>query len=197
MDSVYEELQEQIENKEEEEPTVVTVSLDAAYPGDYQCGTNIPASVLNQFKGDIAVTLDYVLTGTAEWPQFACVLAWTENWPKVMVSSAGDNGFTNLIFPARMNFTRRNMLEWTTASEADKLGADLSKYTVTFFDSIAAGGILVLFYPYLSIKLLGILWIIFPFWSLLLSKKKLQCLFSQLFLFPLINFNVFILYLGQ
>jgi len=96
MEGVYEELQEQTGNKEPEEPTVITLSLDAAYPGDYQCGTNIPASVLNQFKGDVAITLDYVLTGTAEWPQFACVLAWTENWPKVMVSSAGDNGFTNL-----------------------------------------------------------------------------------------------------
>ena len=72
----------------------VTVTLDSSYPGSYKCGTNIDASVLNQFDGDVAVTLDYVLTGTSSWPQFAAVLAWSDGWPKVMVSSAGTSGYT-------------------------------------------------------------------------------------------------------
>ncbi len=72
----------------------VTVTLDSSYPGSYKCGTNIDASVLSQFDGDIAVTLDYVLTGTSGWPQFAAVLVWSDGWPKVMVSSAGTSGYT-------------------------------------------------------------------------------------------------------
>ena len=74
----------------------ITLNLDSSYPGDYSCGTNITKDVLQQFSGDVAITLDYVLTGTAEWPQFGCVLAWSDGWPKLMVSSAGENGFTNL-----------------------------------------------------------------------------------------------------
>lgn len=71
----------------------------------------------------------------------------------------------------RMKVSRRNMLEWVTASESDSLkrGGPVY-YIVKMLPSVIAGLIFLLFIPYSCYKILGLLWIILPFASYYLGR---------------------------
>ncbi len=71
----------------------------------------------------------------------------------------------------RMNISKRRMLEWTTASEADKInGSTLFGYLMHMKFSITAGILFVLFSNAGIVRFLGIMFFISPFISILLSR---------------------------
>ena len=70
----------------------------------------------------------------------------------------------------RMLFSRRKLLEWKTAAEAEHGMKGLPLYLYRMLPSLLAGPALMLFYPDLLIKGLGLLWLIFPFAAYRIGK---------------------------
>lgn len=68
----------------------------------------------------------------------------------------------------RMKITHRKMLEWTTAAEGDRHIDGISRYTYKLFPSVISG-IIFMFLPHVSLRLLGVLWFIYPFFCYLLG----------------------------
>ena len=70
----------------------------------------------------------------------------------------------------RMLFSRKRMLEWKTASEAEQGMKGLSLYLYRMLPSLLFGLALVVFYPDLPGRGLGLLWLCFPFLAYRIGK---------------------------
>lgn len=70
----------------------------------------------------------------------------------------------------RFAVTGRNFLDWTSAAQAENSGGGILSYYKRMIISVTAG-VGALFVPYPVIKLMGILWVIFPALAFLLSSK--------------------------
>jgi len=70
----------------------------------------------------------------------------------------------------RMLFSRKKMLEWKTASEAEHGMKGLPLYLYRMLPSLLVGPALMLLYPDFLIKGLGLLWAIFPFAAYRIGK---------------------------
>ena len=72
----------------------------------------------------------------------------------------------------RFFVSQRNFLNWTTASEADRgKGESLAVYYERFCPSVLIGAFFLLLPPYAA-KLLGLLWVAFPFLAWYFSRER-------------------------
>ena len=71
----------------------------------------------------------------------------------------------------RMLFSRKHMLEWKTASEAEKGINGLPLYLYKMLPSLLAGAAVLIFCPAAAIKAIGALWVMFPFAAYLIGKE--------------------------
>ena len=69
-------------------PLVTTLLIGTGDSGDGM-GNTIPAAVFAQYTGDVTITLDYVSTGTNEYPWFALVDV-NNGWSKIATSISND-----------------------------------------------------------------------------------------------------------
>ena len=70
----------------------------------------------------------------------------------------------------RMLFSRKNLLEWKTASEAEQGMKGLPLYLYRMLPSVLFGLALMIFSPDLLFRGLGLLWVIFPFAAYRIGK---------------------------
>ncbi len=71
----------------------------------------------------------------------------------------------------RMLFSRKHMLEWKTASEAEEGIKGLPLYLYKMLPSLLIGISIVIFCPLMLMKLIGFLWVIFPPVAYLIGKE--------------------------
>lgn len=71
----------------------------------------------------------------------------------------------------RFAVSKRNFLNWQTAAFADKQKNDIFSYMKKMWHSFAFG-VIAVFAPSVTIKLLGILWLTFPFLAHSISQKS-------------------------
>ncbi len=70
----------------------------------------------------------------------------------------------------RMVFSRRKLLEWKTAAEAEQGMKGLPRYLYRMLPSLLFGLALILFSPEMLFQGLGLLWVLFPFLAYLMGK---------------------------
>ncbi|MDD6800720.1 MAG: glucoamylase family protein [Firmicutes bacterium] len=71
----------------------------------------------------------------------------------------------------RMLFSKRKMLEWTTADAADKAKNSLMSSFIKMSPSVVAGAVLAFLSPHLFYRFIGIMWILLPPVSVLIGKE--------------------------
>ncbi len=72
----------------------------------------------------------------------------------------------------RMAVSKKKLLEWTTASQSEKRKSEFSSVFIFTLPSFIVGIFLLLFSALSAARLMGILWVLFPFISYFISRKR-------------------------
>ena len=100
-------------------PFETEMLIGIGYPGSYGAGNSVPAAVLAQYTGDITFTVEYVATGSNEYPWFA-VVDTKNSWAKMDTSISKDG----------MNAVSKNGTTATFTMSAEALASKVIAFQV-------------------------------------------------------------------